>query len=400
MSDGFFKLSEIQSERPDFTIPRCGLCGLYRQCRSPKMEPYGRGAKEILIVGEAPGRQEDEQGRPFIGKSGKLLRETLSNFGISMDRDTIVTNSLICRPAVVNGRIQNPEPKQIRWCRPNLVKTLATVQPKIVITLGVAALRAVVSEFWKGDIGKMERWVGWRIPTSKFWLCPTYHPSYVLRQEKNRILSQVWADHIRRAVSIKKDVPEIPDYESQVEVLTDEDEIVTAIDWFIAAGGWQAFDYEANCLKPEYPKAKLVSCSISNGERTIAYPWWGRAIAATKRYVQSKRVRKVAANIKNEDRWTRRKLKCSIVNPDHCTIIAAHVIDYRPHITSLKFQAFINLGVSTYNRNVEPYLKARKGSHYNRIHEVALPTLLTYNGLDSLFEYHLAMRQRKILGYD
>lgn len=392
---GFFALSQVQGEKPDGLIPKCGRCGLYRGCKSPKMKPYGNGGKEILIVGEAPGQREDEQGRPFVGKSGKLLRETLSGFGITMDKDCVVTNSLICRPP--NNAA--PDAKQVGYCRPNLIQTINSTQPKIVITLGSAALRAVVKEFWKADLGKMERWVGWKIPTAKFWLCPTYHPSYVLRQEKNRMLAEVWSNHLEEALDITEPVPKLPDYENMVEILMEEDKIIEALEYFDEVGGWIAFDYEANCLKPEYPKAELFCCSVSNGVRTIAYPWWGKAKDATKRLLRSKRTRKIAANLKNEERWTRKTFGVGVRRWGWDTMLAAHVIDNRPDICSLKFQAFIHLGIPTYDANLKPYLKGFKG-HYNRIREIKLETLLHYNGLDSLFEFWLAMKQREALGYE
>jgi uracil-DNA glycosylase len=392
---GFFALSEVQTTRPDGMIPKCGACGLFRTCKSPKMKPYGHGGKDIVIVGEAPGQKEDEQGRPFVGKSGKLLRETLSSFGVTLDKDCIVTNSIICRPP--NNAA--PDPKQIKYCRPNLVRTLSSTQPRIVITLGNAALRAVVSEFWKGDIGKMERWVGWQIPTSKFWLCPTYHPSYILRQEKNRILATVWQNHLEAALDLDEAPDAVPNYRDQVEILMEEDRILEAIEYFDREGGWCGVDYEANCLKPEYPKAEAVSFSISNGQRTVAYPWWGKAIAATGRFLKSERTAKIASNIKMEDRWTRKMFGHGVRNWGWDTMLAAHCLDNRPHICSLKFLAFTQLGVSSYNENIEPFLTSPKGKHYNRIKEVALPTLLTYNGLDSLLEFWLAMKQRKQMGY-
>jgi hypothetical protein len=78
-------------------------------------------------------------------------------------------------------------------------------------------------------------------------------------------------------------------------------------------------------------------------------------------------------------------------------MLAAHCLDNRPGICSLKFQAFINLGVPSYNERIAPYLEASHGP-YNRIHEILLDDLLHYNGIDSLLEVKLAQYQRRKMG--
>ena len=78
-------------------------------------------------------------------------------------------------------------------------------------------------------------------------------------------------------------------------------------------------------------------------------------------------------------------------------MLAAHVLDNRPGITSLKFQAFVLLGQENYNSHIKPFLKAKKGSKFNRIHELDLNDLLLYGGLDSYLEYWVAMKQIKLL---
>src|SRR5688572_528647 len=86
------------SARRPPTIPKCGACGLLKGCKSPKMPVSGKGAKGILIIGEAPGRDEDIQGRPFVGATGEKLETTLRKLGVEMRRDCWLTNALICRP--------------------------------------------------------------------------------------------------------------------------------------------------------------------------------------------------------------------------------------------------------------------------------------------------------------
>jgi hypothetical protein len=79
-------------------------------------------------------------------------------------------------------------------------------------------------------------------------------------------------------------------------------------------------------------------------------------------------------------------------------MIAAHVLDNRKGVTGLKFQAFAQLGQGKYNTHIESLLEAKDKTHINRIHEIDMGDLLLYNGLDSLLEYKLAMKQRKAMG--
>src|SRR3990167_7733579 len=98
MRKGFFSLSSITSPKPSSEVAKCGLCGLAKTCKSPKMPYTGEGRKKILVVAEAPGRKEDEKGTQLIGQDGQLLRQTLKQLDIDLDWDCWKTNAVICRP--------------------------------------------------------------------------------------------------------------------------------------------------------------------------------------------------------------------------------------------------------------------------------------------------------------
>lgn len=393
MSAGFFAPSEVHKERPVGLVPKCGACGLYRTCSSPKMRVYGKGKLGVLVVGEAPGQTEDEEGRPFIGRAGQYLREILDEIDISLDRDAWTTNALICRPP----NNATPDAKQISYCRPNLLNTLRDLQPNVVLLLGRSAVASFMVQHWKEDIGPLERWVGWKIPTSEYWICPTYHPSHLLRS-KNQLMDNLFASHLKQAFEIDERPPKQDSHKANVQILFDGDEIENAVRRIEHKAGWVAIDYEANCLKPDYPKAKLASCALSNGEDTISFPWTEAAVEAIRRFALNKEVRKIAANLKYEERWTLRTYGHGMRNWGWDTMLATHCLDNRHGICSLKFQSLVTLGVDTYNAHVESYLSSGKG-HYNRIAELDINDLLFYGGFDALFEYKLAMHQRKLMGY-
>lgn len=396
---GFFKLSEVQAKKPVATAPRCGACGLYKTCASPKMRPNGPAKARIMIVGEAPGQSEDEQGIPFVGKSGEYLRNAVDRVGFDLD-DAVLTNSIICRPP---GN-KTPSEKEIEYCSPNLRETIRSEKPEVIVTLGYSALKAVIGSYWNREIGAMERWVGWQIPLENHWICPTYHPSFLLRME-DRMLDRIFEKHLRDAFAIKQMPPLRPDYESSIELLYEASNINRRVREFCRKPR-AAFDFETTCLKPEYQHARIVSCSISDGRETIAFPWSESVRDATSEFIKSP-CKKIASNLKMEERWCLEFLGHGVNAWEWDVMLATHCLDNRPGICSLKFQSFVRLGVSSYNENVDPYLEGRgrktnhvdsKSGHYNRIDEVGMKTLLTYNGMDSILEYELAVVQMEDFG--
>jgi uracil-DNA glycosylase family 4 len=396
--EGFFQLSKFHKRTPVSNLtPKCGACGLFKTCQSPKMKPWGEGRTKILIVGEAPGKQEDEAGRPFVGLSGQLLRSAIGRIGLNFQEDFLITNAIICRPP---GNKMPQDGKEVAFCRANILTTIAKFKPTVIITLGKWALHAILPQFWKGDIGPLERWVGHTIPTKDFWICPTYHPSFILREkDKNKMVEPMWIAHLEKACKLQFKAPAPLSLENKVTRLFDEREIYQAIRKFDEAGRPCGFDYETNCLKPEYPKARIYTASISDGDTTIAYPFFGKAIIATSMFLKSSRCSKIAGNGKFENRWTMFHLGHIINRLNWDTFIGAHCIDNRTGVCSLKFQAFVQFGVETYNEAIEPFLGSSSGSHYNRIHEIEMGQLLDYNGGDSYLEKRLSRRQQKALGF-
>lgn len=401
MPRGFFCKSEVISKPTMATVPRCGACGLLKTCNSPKMEVAGHGRRSILIIGEAPGQTEDEQGKPFVGKAGKLLWETLSRLGVERN-DCWTTNALICRPP----KNRTPTSKEIEYCRPNIVKTIRDLQPEIIIPLGGPAVESLIGWLWRKDTGGISRWAGFQIPSQRLnaWICPTYHPSYVLRSEQEKyakVVTRLFEQHLTNAVA-KAGRPWTAVFglfnPSQVKRIHDPIEAAKEIRGYIDTGYPSAIDYETNMLKPDSRLARIISCSISDGSTTIAYPWRGEAIAATSEFWLSD-IPKIASNLKYEDRWTRRLLKHGVRNWFWDTMNNAHITDNRPSITGLKFQAFVHLGVDSYDEHIQEFLRSGGSNTPNQaVQEIEINQLLTYNGLDSLLEWHVAAKQIELIG--
>lgn len=398
MPKGFFAESLLMSDRPSGLLPKCGACGLFRGCQSPKMPPSGKGKRRVLIVGEAPGRNEDEQGIQFIGAAGERLEDEINRLGYNMREDCTITNALICRPP--NNKIPDPQ-RMPEYCRPNLLKTIAEVKPHTIILLGGVAVRSLIGHQWRENPGALGRWAGFNIPDQKLntWICPTYHPSY-LEREKNDVLDFYFREHLAQAFNNEgRPWDPVPDWEKLIEPM-DADRAAAVLREMEKEGGEIAIDIEGNCLKPETRNAQIVCCSVChNGQRTISYPWIGDVIQATRELIDSDRIGCIAANMKHEDRWFFHFLGVRPRRWIFDTMLAGHVIDNREGgICSLKFQAYVELGLPSYDDHIRPFLKSIGDSKLNRIEGVDIFQLLKYCGFDTLLEFKLARRQtRKLL---
>jgi len=397
-----FSSSVLGSEPIDPRLARCGRCGLHAGCRSPKMSVTGEGRMGVLVVAEAPGREEDKRNTQLIGPAGQTLRRYLRELDVDLDRDCWKTNAVICYP----GR--NPTAEEVRACRPNLLRDIRELEPRMILLLGGSAVSSLIGWLWRENPGKVGRWVGWRIPSQRLnaWVCPTYHPSYVMRtentgewtkdRERMRVVSVMFREHLRRAFELKgRPWSERPKFEKRVRMLLTVEEAVRAVDSF-PCGKLDvpvAFDFETNMLKPDSEQAEIVSCSMSNGVETIAFMLHGAVSDAFKRFLRSS-VPKIAHNAKFEDRWSRRVLKTPVRRWHWCTMQAAHVLDNRRGISGLKFQAFVRLGQEAYDDHVAPYLEGSSNLP-NRIRQLDVRDLLLYNGLDSLLAWRLYRKQEE-----
>lgn len=154
---------------------KCTQCPLGTLGRTNVVFGEGNPDARIMFVGEGPGQEEDRQNRPFVGRSGKLLTQTLSNLGISR-QDVYITNVVKCRPP--NNR--NPLPLESTTCKNLLLfNQIKIINPPTIVTLGSIALQA----FQKGRIS-ITRMRGTIIKTNNISLIPTYHPAYILRNPK------------------------------------------------------------------------------------------------------------------------------------------------------------------------------------------------------------------------
>jgi DNA polymerase len=148
---------------------------------------------ELMFVGEAPGADEDEQGEPFVGKAGQLLTRIIQTMGLGRDR-VFIANILKCRPDTPGQSAGNrkPTPKEMATCVLWLREQIDLIQPKVLVALGGTAMEGLLKS--KAGITKSRgTWHEYRgIP-----LMPTYHPSYLLRNQAQSEKRRVWEDMLQ-----------------------------------------------------------------------------------------------------------------------------------------------------------------------------------------------------------
>ena len=172
------------------TVAECRACGL---CHSRKNTVFGVGDRNAqwMVIGEAPGENEDLQGEPFVGQAGKLLDNMLSAIGLNRNVEgakdgqagVYIANTLKCRPP---GN-RNPEPVELQTCAPYLVRQVALVQPQIILAMGRFAVQSLLQT--TEPIGKL------RGRVHSYQGVPvvvTYHPAYLLRNPADK--AKAWAD--------------------------------------------------------------------------------------------------------------------------------------------------------------------------------------------------------------
>jgi uracil-DNA glycosylase len=159
---------------------QCTACVLHEK-RNKSVFARGSPDSEIVFVGEGPGRDEDQQGLPFVGAAGQLLDRMIAAMGYGRD-EVYICNVVKCRPP----ENRTPRPEEMLACAKFLVPQLETISPKVIVALGRCAAQALgVAEAtgsWRG------RWGQWRgVPT-----LPTYHPAFLLRSPEFK--RTVWED--------------------------------------------------------------------------------------------------------------------------------------------------------------------------------------------------------------
>lgn len=165
-------------------IDDLGICTRCKLHKTRKTIVFGEGnpAAQLMLIGEAPGADEDIQGRPFVGRAGQLLMQMIKAINFERD-DVYIANVLKCRPP---GN-RPPEPDEIAECSPFLMKQIATIQPKIILALGTFSAQLLLKT--SSSISLLRGRV-YEMPFGR--VVATYHPSFLLRSPQKK--PEAWDD--------------------------------------------------------------------------------------------------------------------------------------------------------------------------------------------------------------
>ncbi|HUJ28281.1 MAG TPA: uracil-DNA glycosylase [Myxococcales bacterium] len=163
-------------------VPACTACKLH-QGRTQTVFGVGDEGADWLLVGEAPGAEEDRLGEPFVGQAGRLLDNMLAAIGLKRGDNVYICNVLKCRPP---GN-RNPEPDEVAKCTPFLLRQIELIGPKLIVAMGRFAAQTLLdSDASIASMrGRVHRYAG--VP-----LIVTYHPAYLLRSLPDK--AKAWED--------------------------------------------------------------------------------------------------------------------------------------------------------------------------------------------------------------
>ncbi len=177
---------QLSTANSEFELLRAEAlgCTKCRLANGRKNVVFGVGNPnaDLMFIGEAPGRDEDEQGEPFVGRAGQLLTDIINAMKLTRD-DVYIANVIKCRPP----ENRNPEPDELDACRPYIRRQVELIQPKVIVTLGRFGLQSLTEKGY-GISAVRGKWLEY----NGIKLMPTYHPAYLLRTPAAK--KDVWTD--------------------------------------------------------------------------------------------------------------------------------------------------------------------------------------------------------------
>lgn len=171
----------------------CDRCKLHRLGRRQVVFGVGNPNARLMFVGEAPGRDEDEQGIPFVGRAGQLLTKMIEAMGYRRE-DVYIANVIKCRPP----ENRNPMPDEVAACEPFLFRQVEAIRPAVIVALGTFAAQALLKTM--DSISKLR---GRVFTYGGARLVPTFHPAYLLRSPERK--RDAWEDLKRAKALLEQD---------------------------------------------------------------------------------------------------------------------------------------------------------------------------------------------------
>ena len=368
---------------PDETNPICIECGLWKGCRHPFMDAHGPTRPDILIIGEAPGEEEDKKNEPFVGPSGQLLRDALGQVNAG---EYTLTNIVRCRPP--NNKVTK---SAILHCTQFALQEIEQYNPNQVWLMGNVPLNAVL-----GETG-ITNWNGSIVTKNNRTFVPLFHPAYILR---NMDALDEWVDAMIKAIDGSE-----TDYPFERIIPKSLKQIWKMEDWL---GGctFISFDTETSILRAFENDSFIVSLSFAGMQgktkRSYSLPiyhpeaWWTEeelkdVEACVKRILMQHDGALIGQNVKYDFMHVYNQWGLSLKAGGDVMLIS-HLLDSRPGIHGLKKLAAIHLGWYEYERDLTQYIMTHPEANPKRggsFAFVPLDILLPYGAMDAEATYLL-----------
>jgi uracil-DNA glycosylase family 4 len=405
---GFFLLNNKIDNNPDLKgvsvdflhRHQCSVCPLNNQrgLRHPHMEPTGSKKPLIVVLGEAPGKNEDRRGKQFVGRTGQLLRRYIPEQWL---KDIRWNNCVRTRPP----KNRTPTTVEIECCRPSIQADLEQTKPKYIFGFGNVPLH------WATKQTGITRWNGRHVPVRVgdhvCWFFPFLHPSYVQRERNKKEGKEtefVFENDLRNAFRIIENglpdpvVHSNDDAISDLEVVRSSERAIALIE-ALYAEPIVGVDYETRGIRPYGKDAKILTVGLAAKESSFAFPLYHRENDWTDQqlrevedcfveFLYSYKGHKVAHNLAFEMEWTAyfygERVLWETKWGDSQS--QAYILDERPDCHSLDFLCAQYFGV-----NIKSIDKLDK----NNLDKEPLDAVLRYNALDAKYHRLLYLKQAR-----
>jgi uracil-DNA glycosylase family 4 len=408
---GFFAVAQKQKKEPlGLSVDllhkhECSVCSLRDEWPNlchPHASATGSKKPVVYIIGEGPGRNEDEQGKQFVGKAGDILRMRIPSDWF----DYIRWNNVVrCRPP----KNREPTPREIECCRPSIERDIEAAKPAAIFGFGNVPLRWAI-----GETG-ISMWTGRRVPVQigshRCWYFPITHPSAIAHSRKfeprspreyGSDLEFAFALHVKRAFEdVDAGLPPV--------VIHTPEQAAEGVEWVTGHGGWdnvdriKAFlndcdqyeqeiglDYETNAKRPYGNDAKILTVAISGERGTLAWPFdhpgagWSDEQRDElwnyfKQWLLHARCRKVSHGLNFELEWSGVMFGIATIHAGawEDSLTQSYVLDERRGTHDLDFVCLQRYGM---------HLKAISNLDRANLIKCPVDQVLRYNGIDA--KYH------------
>jgi len=355
----------------------CIKCKLFDGCRHPFMRASGSKHPKILVVGEAPGEEEDNIGKPFVGRSGQLLRDAIDSLGYS-DEEVAYTNVVRCRPP--NNKITK---KSIGYCKQFALADIERLDPEMVFVLGNSALEGILDQTgisaWSGVVVNKER---------KY--IPLYHPAYILR---NIGMFDEWTESMITAIDSKEAKQKfVRMYPKTIRDLKEMQQFLMNVPLI-------SFDSETHGKDPFQEDACILSVSFAGirepYKNSYSFPldhpesWWNedehaQAVEIVCNILYN-HMHIVCHNAKYDQMWMN-VLYDAAFYPSDDTMMISQLLNSRPGLHGLKRLAGVYVNMYDYAQDLYAYIAEHKecdperGGSYK---SVPLDMLIPYGSMDA-----------------